>query len=112
MNVPAFVITIADPQIVIGDPGFSIFGGVSGSVGPISVPIDIGGGPGFGSTTSTPSSGFFNTGAGGNSGFGNSGIGNSGFQNVSSGSRVIQGGPTSEAWNPVSATWVIRSRAI
>ena len=54
----------------------------TGGLLPLSLPpIDIAVGPGFGNSTSTPSSGFFNSGAGGNSGFGNFGAGLSGWFN-------------------------------
>lgn len=52
------------------------------TVGPITVPvIHIPAAPGFGSFTTDPSSGFFNTGGGGESGIGNFGVNNSGFLN-------------------------------
>ena len=51
-------------------------------IGAIQVPsVNVPAVPGFGNTTTTPSSGFFNTGAGGGSGFGNFGAGVSGFWN-------------------------------
>ncbi len=48
----------------------------STTIGPVSLPIfGFGGAPGFGNDTTAPSSGFFNTGGGGGSGFSNSGSG-------------------------------------
>ncbi|WP_044081678.1 PPE family protein, partial [Mycobacterium canettii] len=55
------------------------------TIGPINVPIaGFGGAPGFGNSTTLPSSGFFNTGAGGGSGFSNTGAGMSGLLNAMS----------------------------
>ncbi len=55
------------------------------TIGPINVPIaGFGGVPGFGNSTTLPSSGFFNTGAGGGSGFSNTGAGMSGLLNAMS----------------------------
>ena len=52
----------------------------------VSVPAS---GPGLGNSTSTPSSGFFNSGPGGGSGFYNSGGGDSGVRNTGSGNSGI-----------------------
>jgi hypothetical protein len=55
---------------------------IVGGIGGITVPVlDIPAGPGIGNTTGTPSSGFFHTGAGGNSGFLNVGSLTSGLNN-------------------------------
>lgn len=51
-------------------------------IGDIPIPIiDVPAVPGFGNTTTAPSSGFFNTGGGGGSGFANVGAGTSGWWN-------------------------------
>ncbi|MGV0494902.1 PPE domain-containing protein, partial [Mycobacterium kansasii] len=54
----------------------------TGAIGPIKIPIiDIPATPGFGNSTSSPSSGFFNSGTGSVSGFGNFGVNSSGWVN-------------------------------
>ncbi|WP_437339853.1 PPE domain-containing protein, partial [Mycobacterium asiaticum] len=82
INVPT--ITISGPRLnfTVGGPGYTLFGGIFGTVGPIDIPFSLPGGVGFGNTSSTPSSGFFNSGSGGSSGFFNSGAGSSGWQNL------------------------------
>ncbi|AJP81612.1 hypothetical protein K651_19600, partial [Mycobacterium tuberculosis] len=56
--------------------------GASVTVGPILINgVNIPATPGFGNTTTAPSSGFFNSGDGGVSGFGNFGAGSSGWWN-------------------------------
>ncbi|WP_373169697.1 hypothetical protein, partial [Mycobacterium marinum] len=89
---------ITIPQINITGPVLSFEIGpatlrlhATGEIGPVEVPIiDIPATPGFGNTTTNPSSGFFNTGDGSVSGFGNFAARTSGFLNVGSGSSGVQ----------------------
>lgn len=67
-------------------------------------PVDIVGGnvpasPGFGNSTTAPSSGFFNTGAGGVSGFGNVGAHTSGWFNQSTQAMQVLPGTVSGYFN-------------
>ncbi|WP_239657049.1 hypothetical protein [Mycobacterium riyadhense] len=72
VTLPPIVINAIPLNVTVGPTPLSI--PVAGTIGPISVPIiDIPAGPGIGNSTTNPSSGFFNTGVGGGSGFGNSG---------------------------------------
>ncbi len=76
-------------------PGFTIPGSplnltANGGLGPINIPINITSAPGFGNSTTTPSSGFFNSGDGSASGFGNVGPGISGLWNQVP--NALQGG--------------------
>ncbi|NLP98659.1 hypothetical protein HGO75_23430, partial [Mycobacterium tuberculosis] len=88
-------ISIVLPNIGINlgsgpDPLIDIAG--TGGLLPIKIPlIDIPAAPGFGNSTTTPSSGFFNAGTGTVSGVGNVGSNSSGFFNLTSGSSGISG---------------------
>ncbi|WP_151066887.1 hypothetical protein, partial [Mycobacterium tuberculosis] len=63
---------------------------VLSSAGPINISIiDIPALPGFGNSTQMPSSGFFNTGAGGGSGIGNLGAGVSGLLNQAGAGSLV-----------------------
>ncbi|ORA82893.1 hypothetical protein BST27_30935, partial [Mycobacterium intermedium] len=75
INVPT--ITIGGPQLnlTIGGPGYTIFGGITGTVGPIHMGFGIPAGSGYFNQTGAPSSGFFNSGEGSSSGFFNLGAG-------------------------------------
>ncbi|WP_142238662.1 hypothetical protein, partial [Mycobacterium tuberculosis] len=55
--------------------------------------------PGFGNSTTAPSSGFFNTGAGGVSGFGNVGAHTSGWFNQSTQAMQVLPGTVSGYFN-------------
>ncbi|WP_264991436.1 hypothetical protein, partial [Mycobacterium kiyosense] len=81
-------------KLNIGNPDGSTvvtIGGTAG-LGPITIPlIDLGGAPGYGNSTTNPSSGFFNSGAGGVSGFGNFGANISGWQNAATGFGGVSG---------------------
>ncbi len=59
------------PAITIGEIPFDLV--AHSTLGPVHILIDLPAVPGFGNTTGAPSSGFFNSGAGGVSGFGNVG---------------------------------------
>ncbi|AMC52552.1 PPE family protein PPE56 [Mycobacterium tuberculosis variant bovis BCG] len=68
------------PPITIDRIPLTVGGGVT--IGPITIQgLHIPAAPGVGNTTTAPSSGFFNSGAGGVSGFGNVGAGSSGWWN-------------------------------
>ncbi|WP_373877708.1 pentapeptide repeat-containing protein, partial [Mycobacterium kiyosense] len=87
-------VTLALPSIdtVIGGPDIALSLAGGGGIGPIKIPvIDLGGAPGYGNSTTNPSSGFFNSGAGGSSGFGNVGAHNSGFLNLGTGGTGVSG---------------------
>ncbi|MFQ2880014.1 hypothetical protein ACLILY_32435, partial [Mycobacterium sp. MS3] len=47
-NVPAIEISGPRLDLVVGGPGYTLFGGISGTVGPIDIPISIPAGPGIG----------------------------------------------------------------
>ncbi|MGV0623880.1 hypothetical protein ABVK32_28725, partial [Mycobacterium kansasii] len=83
-------ITITGPSLnlTVGG-GQSLQLGFSGpGVGPVVIPVlQVAAGPGVGNSTGVPSSGFFNSGVGGASGFGNVG-GGSGWWNVGRSSGV------------------------
>ncbi|OBK45642.1 hypothetical protein A5656_04645 [Mycobacterium gordonae] len=72
-------------NLVVGGVGTPLTVNVGGSAGPVVVQLlHVGAAPGLGNATVAPSSGFFNSGAGGVSGFGNIGQVVSGYGNVGS----------------------------
>nr|WP_244307474.1 hypothetical protein [Mycobacterium ostraviense] len=72
-------------DFVVGGDSTSLSADVLGGLGPVTIPVfQLSPVPGFGNSTGVPSSGFFNSGAGGGSGFGNAGGGVSGWWNVAS----------------------------
>ncbi|WP_459758618.1 hypothetical protein, partial [Mycobacterium riyadhense] len=82
ITIPTITGTLPTVSANIGGPSTAIDISVRSGAGPISVHIiDIPAAPGFGNSTSGPSSGFFNTGSGSSSGLFNSGTNNSGLQN-------------------------------
>ncbi|WP_261864775.1 hypothetical protein, partial [Mycobacterium marinum] len=86
-------IRITGPTLTgnIGGPTTSIDIGIGGTLGPAKITIiDIPAAPGFGNSTTSPSSGFFNSGDGSVSGFGNFGDHTSGLVNFGSGNSGAQ----------------------
>ncbi|MGV0484197.1 hypothetical protein, partial [Mycobacterium kansasii] len=86
-------VRISGPEVagVLGGPMTSIDINIDAGVGPVYFSlIDIPAAPGFGNSTSSPSSGFFNSGTGSVSGFGNFGVNSSGWVNFGSGSSGVQ----------------------
>ncbi|REX60755.1 pentapeptide repeat-containing protein, partial [Mycobacterium tuberculosis] len=84
VDIPA--VTITGTTISAIPLGFDI----RTSAGPLNIPIiDIPAAPGFGNSTQMPSSGFFNTGAGGGSGIGNLGAGVSGLLNQAGAGSLV-----------------------
>ncbi|REM93309.1 PPE family protein, partial [Mycobacterium tuberculosis] len=83
--VPSFVLSVPTFAIAVGGPTTAINISATAGLGPITIPIiDIPAAPGIGNSTTSPSSGFFNTGAGTASGFGNVGGNTSGLWNLAS----------------------------
>ncbi|GJF14958.1 hypothetical protein NGTWS1702_17610 [Mycolicibacterium cyprinidarum] len=82
-NITLEPVTIQLPQLsgVIGGPDTSIGLNLDAGIGPFTITVPITGGPGLLNSTTNPSSGVFNTGAGGGSGLLNSGTGVSGLWN-------------------------------
>ncbi|CCK61474.1 Conserved protein of unknown function, PPE family protein, PPE54 (fragment) [Mycobacterium canettii CIPT 140070010] len=82
INVIGHINALSTPAITIDNIPLNLH--AIGGVGPVDI---VGGNvpasPGFGNSTTAPSSGFFNTGAGGVSGFGNVGAHTSGWFNQS-----------------------------
>ncbi|MEQ6326436.1 PPE domain-containing protein, partial [Mycobacterium canetti] len=82
INVLGHINALSTPAITIDNIPLNLH--AIGGVGPVGI---VGGNvpasPGFGNSTTAPSSGFFNTGAGGVSGFGNVGAHTSGWFNQS-----------------------------
>ncbi|CAM4433236.1 PPE family protein [third part] [Mycobacterium basiliense] len=82
-GTPAFDL----PPVVIGRIPLELHAG--STIGPIDISIlNIPATPGFGNSTTVPSSGFFNTGGGGGSGYGNFGSAMSGWFNAISDSAL------------------------
>ncbi|WP_373176045.1 hypothetical protein, partial [Mycobacterium marinum] len=91
VTIPAIVITGPTLTGIIGSPTSAININTGQHVGPIRLSfLDIPAAPGFGNSTTNPSSGFFNLGQGTVSGFGNLGARTSGFLNVGSGISGVQ----------------------
>ncbi len=92
VELPQSTLTLPTVTITVGGPTTTIDGNLTGMVGGVSIPlIKIPAAPGFGNSTTSPSSGFFNAGAGTASGFGNFGGGASGFWNLASATSGLSG---------------------
>ncbi|SOJ52433.1 PPE family protein PPE34 [Mycobacterium simulans] len=80
INVVGHIDALSTPKITIDNIPLHLH--ATGHAGPVDIAgVNIPASPGFGNSTTTPSSGFFNTGAGGVSGFGNAGAHVSGWFN-------------------------------
>ncbi|ARG68626.1 hypothetical protein B1T47_05740, partial [Mycobacterium kansasii] len=91
VTIPAFTITGPAATAILGGPIDALVIHTAGGIGPARLSfIDIPAAPGFGNSTSSPSSGFFNSGMGSVSGFGNFGVNSSGWVNFGSGSSGVQ----------------------
>ncbi|WP_444308945.1 hypothetical protein, partial [Mycobacterium marinum] len=91
VTIPAIVITGPTLTGIIGSPTSAININTGQHVGPIRLSfLDIPAAPGFGNSTTSPSSGFFNSGDGSVSGFGNFGDHTSGLVNFGSGNSGAQ----------------------
>ncbi|MCV6974827.1 hypothetical protein H7J11_10070, partial [Mycobacterium bourgelatii] len=108
ITVPS--ITVSGPRLnlLVGGPGYTVFGGLFGTVGPVEFGFEIPAGVGFGNQTGAPSSGFFNTGEGSSSGFFNLGAGSSGWQNQGLGTSGWAGS-TSARWTRRRRRWSLAS---
>ncbi|ORB30493.1 hypothetical protein BST40_28425, partial [Mycobacterium persicum] len=102
--IPAFtgkIDSLTIPQVEVLAPVPAPHGAIGGpntvveitslaSIGPVDWTIfSFGGQPGFGNSTTAPSSGFFNSGTGSSSGFFNSGANNSGLTNIDFGNSGV-----------------------
>ncbi|WP_444308940.1 pentapeptide repeat-containing protein, partial [Mycobacterium marinum] len=82
INLGASTLTIPTVTIALGGPSTNIPISIVGAVESRTITfLDIPAAPGFGNTTAGPSSGVFNAGTGGNSGFANFGAASSGLWN-------------------------------
>ncbi|WP_414000763.1 beta strand repeat-containing protein, partial [Mycobacterium tuberculosis] len=98
INVIGHINALSTPAITIDNIPLNLH--AIGGVGPVDI---VGGNvpasPGFGNSTTAPSSGFFNTGAGGVSGFGNVGAHTSGWFNQSTQAMQVLPGTVSGYFN-------------
>ncbi|WP_414626148.1 beta strand repeat-containing protein, partial [Mycobacterium tuberculosis] len=98
INVIRHINALSTPAITIDNIPLNLH--AIGGVGPVDI---VGGNvpasPGFGNSTTAPSSGFFNTGAGGVSGFGNVGAHTSGWFNQSTQAMQVLPGTVSGYFN-------------
>ncbi|WP_421648498.1 pentapeptide repeat-containing protein, partial [Mycobacterium marinum] len=89
--VPDIPISRIPIVLSLGSDSTSLNTAIGAGIGPISIPIlDLPTAPGFGNATDSPSSGFFNSGPGGVSGFGNVGDTLSGVWNFGSYASGLQ----------------------